>query len=63
MVGIEACGANHSWAGEIAKLEYEVRLNSPAYVQPFVQRGKSDGAKPWRIFWEYMLLAVRPSTG
>lgn len=42
LVGIEACGTSHYWAREITKLGHEVRLMPPAYVKPYVKRGKSD---------------------
>ena len=42
LVGIEACGTSHHWAREIARLGHEVRLMPPAYVKPYVKRGKTD---------------------
>ena len=42
LVGIEACGTSHYWAREISKFGHEVRLMPPAYVKPYVKRGKTD---------------------
>ena len=42
LVGIEACGASHHWAHELIKLGHNVKLIPPAYVKPYVKRGKSD---------------------
>lgn len=42
LVGIEACGTSHFWARELTKLGHEVRLMPPAYVKPYVKRGKTD---------------------
>jgi transposase len=42
LVGIEACGGAHHWARELSKLGHEVRLMPPAYVKPYVKRGKTD---------------------
>ncbi|MGF7174950.1 hypothetical protein FHS63_002721 [Azospirillum doebereinerae] len=43
-VGIEACGTAHHWAREIAALGHTVKLMPPAYVKPYVKRGKTDAA-------------------
>ena len=42
LVGIEAYGTSHHWARELIKLGHNVKLISPAYVKPYVKRGKSD---------------------
>jgi transposase len=42
VVAMEACGTAHYWAREIKKLGHEVRLIPPAYVKPYVKRGKND---------------------
>jgi len=42
LVGMEACGTSHHWARELIKLGHDVRLMSPAYVKPYVKRGKTD---------------------
>ena len=44
LVGMEACGTSHHWAREFARLGHEVRLMPPAYVKPYVKRGKTDAA-------------------
>ena len=41
VVAMEACGSVHYWAREIAKLGHETRLIPPAYVKPYVKRGKA----------------------
>ena len=44
LVGIEACGTSHYWAREISKCGHDVRLMPPAYVKPYVKRGKTDAS-------------------
>lgn len=44
VVGIEACGSAHHWARELTRLGHTVNLIPPAYVKPFVKRGKTDAA-------------------
>jgi transposase len=42
LIGMEACGSAHYWARELRKLGHEVRLMPPAYVKPYLKRGKND---------------------
>ncbi len=42
LIGIEACGTSHFWARELQALGHEVKLMPPAYVKPYVKRGKTD---------------------
>jgi transposase len=42
LIGMEACGTSHFWARAIAALGHEVKLMPPAYVKPYVKRGKTD---------------------
>lgn len=44
LVGMEACASAHHWARELIALGHEVRLMPPAYVKPYVKRGKTDAA-------------------
>ncbi len=44
LVGMEACGTSHHWAREFMQLGHQVRLMPPAYVTPYVKRGKNDAA-------------------
>ena len=41
---MEACATAHHWAREIAKAGHVVKLMPPAYVKPYVKRGKTDAA-------------------
>jgi len=42
LIGIEACGTAHYWARQLSEMGHEVRLMPPAYVKPYVKRGKND---------------------
>lgn len=44
LVGMEACATAHHWAREISALGHAVKLMPPAYVKPYVKRGKTDAA-------------------
>ncbi len=44
LVGMEACASAHYWGRELMKLGHDVRLMPPAYVKPYVKRGKTDAA-------------------
>ena len=39
---MEACGTSHYWARELSGLGHRVKLMPPAYVKPYVKRGKTD---------------------
>ena len=41
-VGMEACGSAHYWARELGAMGHEVVLMPPAYIKPYVKRGKND---------------------
>jgi transposase len=44
LIGMEAYGTSHHWARTLMELGHEVRLMPPAYVKPYVKRGKTDAA-------------------
>jgi len=44
LIGVEACGTSHFWARELSALGHQVKLMAPAYVKPYVKRGKTDAA-------------------
>jgi len=44
LIGMEACSTSHHWARALVGLGPEVRLMPPAYVKPYVKRGKTDAA-------------------
>jgi transposase len=44
MIVLEACGAAHYWARELAALGHDVRLIAPQLAKPYVKRGKNDSA-------------------
>ncbi|WP_231890331.1 IS110 family transposase [Methylomonas methanica] len=42
LIGIEACGGSHYWAGEFTKLGHEVILLNARFVKAFVVGNKND---------------------
>jgi len=42
LVGMEACGGAHYWAGKLQALGHTVRLMSPQFVKPYVKTNKND---------------------
>ena len=44
LVGMEACATAHHWGRELTRLGHTVKLMPPAYVKPYVKRGKTDAA-------------------
>jgi len=43
-IGMEACGSAHYWARELGTMGHDVVLMPPAYIKPYVKRGKNDAA-------------------
>lgn len=52
LVGMEACASSHHWAR--ANLGHEVRLPPPAYVKPYVKRGRKNDATDAAAIYEAM---------
>lgn len=44
LIGMEACASAHYWGRTLTAMGHEVRLMPPAYVKPYVKRGKTDAA-------------------
>lgn len=44
LIGMEACATAHHWARALIRLGHTVKLMPPAYVKPYVKRGKTDAA-------------------
>jgi transposase len=44
VVGMEACATAHYWARELLAMGHQVKLMPPAYVKPYIKRGKNDAA-------------------
>ncbi|TAN74056.1 MAG: IS110 family transposase [Magnetospirillum sp.] len=53
-VGMEACASAHYWAREIGALGHEVVLIPPAFVKPYVKRGRKNDANDAAAICEAM---------
>jgi transposase len=42
LIGIEACGGAHYWAGKLIELGHQVRMMAPQFVKPYVKTNKND---------------------
>lgn len=42
LIGMEACGGAHYWAGALTRLGHTVRLMAPAFVKPYLKSNKND---------------------
>lgn len=42
LVGIEACGGSHFWAGKLTALGHRVKMMAPQFVKPYVKTNKND---------------------
>ena len=42
LIGIEACGGAHYWAGKLMKLGQQVRMMAPQFVKPYVKTHNND---------------------
>jgi transposase len=42
VIGIEACGGAHYWAGKLREFGHTVRMMSPQFVTPYVKTNKND---------------------
>jgi hypothetical protein len=45
LIWMEACATSHYWARELTKFGHTVKLMPPAYVKPYVKRGKNDATE------------------
>ncbi|UXI03309.1 hypothetical protein [Photobacterium sp. TY1-4] len=58
IIRMEACGASHYWARELAKLGHTPKIMASKYVAPFRTRAKNDLNDTVAI----CVVVVRPST-
>src|SRR4051812_8645292 len=62
LVGMEACGGAHYWARELTRLGHAVRLMPPAYVKPYVKRGKTEAQQASLVELKVRDMLVRQRT-
>ena len=63
LVGMEACGTSYYWARELSGLGHRVKLMPPAYVKPYVKRGKTDAGDAEAVMRPTMRFVAIKSPG
>ena len=63
LIGMEACGTSYYWARELSGLGHRVKLMPPAYVKPYVKRGKTDAGDAEAVMRPTMRFVAIKSPG
>ena len=63
LIGMEACGTSHYWARELSGPGHRVKLMPPAYVKPYVKRGKTDAGDAEAVMRPRMRFVAIKSPG
>ena len=42
LIGLEACGGSHYWAGELKEMGHDARIMAAKFIKPYIKSNKSD---------------------